>query len=286
MKVSGAAACLALLQPSGLLKTAVANAKPRTQSNMAMLVDVSKCIGCWWCFAACKNCHDMPECYKPCPENPPELDAHTWTTLFTSAASGDGWDFRKHACMHCTDANCVQACPTGAISQQGGAVVINQDWCVGCGYCIQACPFGAPHKDEEVGTARKCDFCVDRVSNGEKPACAEACPTGAIQFGKRTELITVAKAKVEALKADDHPAANLYGEHELGGLHVLYILDDRPTSYGLPESPQVNSATAVSKWIGGMVTAAVLAVMPLWLIFKQKNNAEVEKQTREEGDAK
>jgi len=82
-------------------------------------------------------------------------------------------------------------CPTGAISRQGAAVEIDQEWYIGCSYCVQACPFDVPHKDEHTGTARKCTFCIDRIRVGRKPACADACPTGAIQFGKRAELVAI-----------------------------------------------------------------------------------------------
>jgi formate dehydrogenase iron-sulfur subunit len=270
LKVSGAAAGLALLQPSKLITPAKAKAKADSLSNMAMLIDVSKCIGCWWCYAACKNYNDLPETIRPDMEEPPELTGHTWTTLFTLHKGGNEWSSRKHACMHCVDASCEQVCPTGAISHQGAAVVIDQEWCIGCGYCVQACPFGVPHKDEHVGTARKCTFCIDRTSNGEKPACAEACPTGAIQFGERADLIEEAKKRVKALSANGYPSANLYGENESGGLHVLYVLTDQPAVYGLPDTVQVATSQAAFKWLSGIVAAAIITAVPFWFLFRHR----------------
>jgi len=240
-----------------------------------MLIDVSKCIGCWWCYAACKNKNSLPETIQPEPEDPPELSGECWTTLF-ALEKGDGWSLRKQACMHCTDASCEQVCPTGAISHQGAAVIIDEEWCVGCGYCVQACPFGVPHKDEHLGIARKCTFCIDCIDNGQQPACADACPTGAIQFGKRADLLATAKTQVAALKAEGQPNANLFGEHELGGLHILYVLDDRPSVYGLPEELQLATSNAAFKWLGGIITGGLVAVLPFWLLFRRKKQIETE----------
>jgi formate dehydrogenase iron-sulfur subunit len=270
LKVFGAAAGFALLQPSKLITSVKAKAGTDSQSNIAMLIDVSKCIGCWWCYAACKNYNNLPETMRPDIADPPQLTGDTWTTLYTWKNDNGEWNPRKHACMHCTDASCEQVCPTGAISHQGIAVVIDQEWCIGCGYCVQACPFGIPHKDEETGTARKCTFCIDKTSNGEKPTCAQACPTGAIQLGERTDLIATAKTQVKTLKANGYPDANLYGEYESGGLHVLYILTDRPPVYGLPEVPRVATSQVAFKWIAGVIAAGVIVAVPFWLLFKRK----------------
>lgn len=278
LKVSGAAAGFALLQPSKLITLVKSKARTDGPSNIAMLIDVSKCIGCWWCYAACKNYNNLPETIRPDMAEPPELTGDTWTTLFTLKKDNGEWSSRKHACMHCADASCEQACPTGAISHQGAAVVIDQEWCIGCGYCVQACPFGVPHKDEDVGTARKCTFCIDRISNGKKPACAAACPTGAIQFGERTDLLATAKTRVKALKSDSYPNANLYGEHESGGLHVLYVLTDQPPVYGLPESPQVATSQVAFKWLSGVIAAAIIAMLPFWLLFRRKSKLAQKKQ--------
>jgi len=271
LKVSGAAAGFTILHQLKFITPAKAGTYPDSQSDIAMMIDVSKCVGCWWCYAACKNCNHLPETVRPDPEDPPELTENTWTTLFTLHKGGDEWSSRKHACMHCTDASCEQLCPTGAISHQGAAVVINQDWCIGCGYCVQACPFDVPHKDEHGGTVRKCTFCIDRVSNGEKPACADACPTGAIQFGKRSDLLTAARTRVKELISDGHPNTNLFGEYESGGLHIIYVLTDRPSVYGLPEEIHVATSQAAFKWLTGVITAAVIAIIPFWFLFKRKS---------------
>ncbi|MFC1949363.1 4Fe-4S dicluster domain-containing protein [Chloroflexota bacterium] len=273
LKASGIIAGISILQPIKLFTPAKAAASTESLSGIAMLIDISKCIGCWWCYAACKNYNNLPETVRPEMDDPPELEAETWSTLFTLQGDDGEWSSRKHSCMHCIDASCELVCPTGAISHRGAAVVIDQEWCIGCGYCVQACPFDVPHKDEHLGTARKCTFCIDRTGNGEEPACAEACPTGAIQFGERTDLITAARAQVEELKGNGYPDANLYGENESGGLHILYVLTDRPSVYGLPEEPQVATSGAVFKWLSGIIAAGIIAVVPFWYLFKRKNRA-------------
>jgi formate dehydrogenase iron-sulfur subunit len=177
--------------------------------------------------------------------------------------------------MHCTDASCEKVCPTGAISHNGEVVIIDQDWCIGCGYCVQACPYGVPHKDEEgEGTARKCRFCIDRITNGMEPACAKTCPTNTIQFGERDELIAMGKQRVQSLKSMGYPNANLYGENELGGLHTLYVLTESPSEMGLPDDPVLATNTTWAQWLSGAVAAGVVAAVPLWLLFKRKQKVQ------------
>ena len=117
----------------------------------ARLIDVSKCTACRGCQVACKQWNDLPAEHTTQTgtyENPPELSGSTWIKVEFREKPGE-WLFRAHTCMHCTDASCEKVCPTGAISHNGEVVIIDQEWCIGCGYCVQACPYGVPHKDEE-----------------------------------------------------------------------------------------------------------------------------------------
>jgi formate dehydrogenase iron-sulfur subunit len=124
-----------------------------------------------------------------------------------------------------------------------------------------------------LGTGRmggKCDFCFDRVSNGLEPACAKACPTGAIKFGERDDLIREGKERVTVLQKT-YPNANFYGENEMGGLHMMYVLDELPAVYDLPANPEMPAAATaldIEQWTGvglgllagaGMLGAALLA---------------------------
>ncbi len=253
----------------------------------ARLIDVSKCIACRACQIACKQWNELPAEHttqRGTYENPPELSGSTWIKVEFRERPGE-WLFRAHTCMHCTDASCEKVCPTGAISHQGETVVIDQKWCIGCGYCVQACPFGVPHKDEEEGTARKCRFCSDRVTNGLEPACAKTCPTGTIQFGERADLLAAARMRVQTLNADGSPNATLYGEDEMGGLHTIYVLTDRPSVFGLPEAPELATSTALAQWLSGIVIAGVIAAVPFWLLFRRRAQSETE-QSKVQGGAR
>ena len=230
-----------------------------------MLVDITKCVSCWWCYAACKDYNKLPETIKPDPENPPMLSNDVWTTLMP-VKSDTEWHSRKQACNHCTDAACVEVCPTGALSYNDlGFVQYEKEKCSGCGYCAEFCPFGIPQVESKgvtgIALMDKCTFCKDRVGNGEQTACAAACPTGAIEFGKRAELVTEGRERVASLSQANTKAV-LYGDKELGGLHVMYVLDDSPGVYGLPSDPEVPPAAmarGLFKWLGVGATLAVVA---------------------------
>jgi len=259
----------------------------------AILYDATKCIACRACQVACKQWNELEAeetTNRGSYENPPDLSASTWNKIRFIETEREGelnWLFARRACMHCTEASCAQVCPTGAISHdKGGFVIIDQGWCIGCGYCVLACPFHVPHKDESSGTARKCTSCIDRRSNGLEPACVKTCPTGALKYGDREQLIAEAASRVQALKADGHSNAYLYGEEELGGLGVLYVLDDSPEVYGLPESPKVAISTSVGQWLSGILAAGVVAALPFWFLFKRRKQIEAEQESKVEGGVK
>src|SRR5699024_169216 len=116
-------------------------------------------------------------------------------------------------CKHCTHAACLDVCPTGAIFRsEFGTVVIQDDICNGCGYCVPACPYGVIDLSETDGGAHKCTLCYDRLKVGEQPACAQACPTEAIQFGEVDELREPAERRGNTLHEQGYDVAQLYGE--------------------------------------------------------------------------
>jgi formate dehydrogenase iron-sulfur subunit len=180
--------------------------------------------------------------------------------------------------MHCADAPCVRVCPTGALFKDPlGFTAYDESKCNGCGYCTQFCPFDVPRLKEAdlwgKGKTTKCTFCQDRVRNGLIPACAKACPTGAIKFGERDELIAEGRARVETLKGRGFAEANLYGENLLGGLGMMYVLTDPPGVFDLPESPSGGLAEAWQPWIqafGGVALGAtVLGVIAGFFITRR-----------------
>jgi formate dehydrogenase iron-sulfur subunit len=258
----------------------------------AMLIDVSKCTACRACQVACKSWNDLPgeltTCLG-CYDNPPDLSHITWNRVaFKEVERAGGqvaWVFRPVRCLHCTEASCVSVCPTGAAAHHGEFVVIDPDWCIGCGYCVEACPFDVPRAGhgEEKASARKCRFCIDRVQNGQAPACAKACPTGAIEFGDRAALVAKAHDRIAVLQGRGFSDANLYGESILGGLHQMYVLTDSPAVFGLPGSPQVATRNVLGSWLGGILTAGVVAVLPFWLLFRRRQEIAAE-QVSEGGE--
>lgn len=218
---------------------------------VALLLDLAKCTACRGCQAACKQWNDLPAeqtLNLGTYQNPAALSYDTYTLIhFKEHVRDDGnlaWLFLNQRCLHCTNAACVDVCPTGALSyNKMGLVSFDESKCNGCGYCTQFCPFGVPQLSVAstiTGEAKssKCTFCQDRTTNGLPPACAQACPTGAILFGDRDELVVKGRQRVEELKSKGFAAARLYGETELGGLHQMYVLQEKASLYGLPEKPQ------------------------------------------------
>jgi formate dehydrogenase iron-sulfur subunit len=179
-------------------------------------------------------------------------------------------------CKHCTNAGCLDACPTGAlIRTEFDTVVLQPDVCNGCGYCIPACPFGVVDRAPDDGRAAKCTLCYDRLEDGLEPACAKACPTDSIQFGPYDELLDVAARRVATLHERGIDGAYLYGAHDAeedelaGGLGAFFLLTEPPERYGLPaqaDSPlQENVLPASLSAIGaGLVAAAGVAASFIW----------------------
>jgi formate dehydrogenase iron-sulfur subunit len=237
LKLTGAGLSGLLVYPSGK-----ASASTPSESDLAILYDASKCIGCRACERACREHNNLPA-----PDEPnSELSATAWNLVITrEGVDPDNHPYFNYQCMHCTDAACAMGCPAEALTiDERGFVSFSQDKCIGCGYCTQFCPFAIPHLcDIKVicGAARatKCTFCQDKLDAGcgGGPSCAEACPTGALTWGMRGALLAEAKTRVSELQAEGESGARLYGEYEAGGLHRLSIILDDPSAYGLPDDP-------------------------------------------------
>ena len=252
-------------------------AKPVSGTGMAMLYDSSKCIGCRHCEEGCRRENNLPHNREL-----GVLSKTSWTAIKTTPDSNGKNLFLKLQCMHCTEASCVAVCPTGAAAHHGESVVIDQDQCIGCGYCIEACPFGVPHKEPPKGTTQKCTFCYDPVKMKSEPSCAKACPIGAATFGVRADLLGAAKTRVQHLAKSGWPEAQLYGENELGGLNVMYILLKKPAFYGLPEQPRKATKDALAQWISGSVIAAVL-IAPIWYLHHRDTRKDKQTVKQKEG---
>jgi formate dehydrogenase iron-sulfur subunit len=224
-------------------------------------VDVTKCDGCRACMVACKNWNDLPaepQDFLGTMQSHANVSADTWNVLtFVEHENSQGnldYLFRHSSCYHCTDAACEKVCPENAISYtETGAVVIDQDTCVGCGYCVQNCPFDVvqlkTYKDKngkEYRKAHKCTMCTDRIDEGLQPACVTTCHTGAMEFGEKDAIIKKAEQRVKEIK-ERYPNANVYNPQGVGGTHTIYVLAEKPSVYGMPENPKVPTSAVLWK---------------------------------------
>jgi formate dehydrogenase iron-sulfur subunit len=255
------------------IKQRSATTTPSTQARetveIAKLIDVSACIGCKACTAACIEWNDIRGDVGNCVgiyDNPVDLSADAWTVMRFTETEQNGkleWLIRKDGCLHCAEPACLKACPApGAIIQYSNGIVdFHQENCIGCGYCVTACPFDVPRISEKDSKAYKCTLCSDRVAVNQAPACAKACPTGAIQFGTKEDMKDYADKRIADLKERGFDKAGLYDPQGVGGTHVMYVLHhaDQPKLYAnLPENPGISPM--VSLWKGATKPLATLAL--------------------------
>ena len=239
--------------------------------EVAKLIDVGRCIGCKACQAACMEWNDLRDeigTNDGSYQNPPDLSADSWTLMRFAEFEENGkleWLIRKDGCMHCAEPGCLEACPApGAIVQYANGIVdfISEN-CIGCGYCIKGCPFDIPRLSKVDGKAYKCSLCSDRAAVGLEPACAKACPTQAISFGTKPDMLELASFRVDELKGRGYKEAGIYDPPGVGGTHVMYVLQhaDRPELYqGLPKDPKISPLVYLWK---GLAKPIALATMGL-----------------------
>ena len=267
---------MADLQSQDYLRRSASNMTPPairdTGQQVAKLIDVSRCIGCKACQAACMEWNDIrPEIgyFDGSYDNPHDLEPAVWTVMrFTEWLDDQGkleWLIRKDGCMHCADPGCLAACPApGAIVQhQNGIVDFISEYCIGCGYCVKGCPFNIPRISETDHKAYKCTLCSDRVAVGLEPACVKTCPTGAIVFGSKSAMTEWAQVRIEDLKSRGYATAGLYDPQGVGGTHVMYVLQhaDKASAYaGLPQDPHISPLVRTWKGVFKPIGLAVIAL--------------------------
>lgn len=213
--------------------------------RFGVLTDLTYCIGCRRCEWACNEENDLPNQPLASFSDTSVFDEYRRPTAekytVVNSFPGKGLDGSalnvKVQCMHCEHSPCVSACIVGALKKHpDGPVSYDASACIGCRYCIIACPFQIPtYEYDKVLTpqVRKCTLCFDRtIKNNQLPACVEVCPTEAIIFGHRKDLIELAHERIT--KNPDKYIDHLYGEHEVGGTSWMYLSNQPFNEIGFP----------------------------------------------------
>ena len=210
-------------------KTSLKNTK--SEDFYGMLIDTTQCIGCRSCEIACNEANQLPQPEKSFDdesvfENERKTDVGVYTVVnrYPNSANENEPVYRRLQCMHCNQPACASACLVKAMEKtKEGPIIYHPELCLGCRYCMVACPFDIPkfEYDKPVPSITKCIFCYERIKEGKKPACAEACPTEATLFGKRSELVEIAKTRI--YQNPDNYVHHIYGENEVGGTGWIYL---------------------------------------------------------------
>ena len=224
--------------------------------SYGVLHDMTLCIGCRSCEAACNEVNDLPAPDKPFTDlsvldTTRRTDDKSYTVVnkYKDAPAPKNGVFRKMQCNHCKEPACASACFVGAFTKTPeGAVVYDASVCVGCRYCLIACPFEIPAYEYNKALeprVMKCTMCYPRVKEGLLPGCVQACPMEALSFGKREDLIAIAKERMR--KYPDRYINHIYGENEVGGTNWLYISGEpfeemgMRTDLGITPAPELTS---------------------------------------------
>lgn len=263
-----------------------------SEDRSGVLVDTTVCIGCRKCEYACKVAHDIPtdgpDSYEDLSvfkekRRPDDVNL----TVVNSYPTGEDNDVPvtvKVQCMHCDHPACSSACIVGAFTKnESGVVIWDESKCIGCRYCLVACPFQIPaYEYLKALEARvvKCDWCVDRQKENKLPACVEICPVEALIFGKRSNLIEIAREKIKSdpQRYIDH----IYGEKEVGGTSWMYLAGKDFSAFDFPKldtspAPGVSEAIQHGVFAYFVPPLALYAVLGgvMW-ITKDKSNTEEE----------
>lgn len=256
---------------------------PYYDNGYGVLHDMTRCIGCRKCEEGCNRVNnlkkpDLPFSDKSVFEKHRRTDQHCWTVVNRYDLGDGSYAFRKHQCFHCNDPACASACFTKCYSKQkNGAVIYDGTQCVGCRYCMVACPFYVPafEYDEPFDPLiKKCTFCFGRLQEGKLPGCVESCTMDALTFGRRKDLIEIARKRIQA--NPDKYLDYLYGEHDAGGTAWMVLM---PKPKNMPQVSTGNPAEAhaAAKLCGldtslgnqpmGELTYGALGTVPMIIAF-------------------
>ena len=304
---------LGLAATSGVATTALAagetrppkEGSPPPQDYAGVLVDTTLCIGCRKCEEACNRRNHLPRTAESFSDRDvlrsfrrPTETAFTVVNQFPGSPSPDQaglpQTYVKAQCMHCLYPSCVSACIVGALTKSAdGAVVYNPTICIGCRYCQVACPFEIPafeYNEPLTPRVRKCEFCADRTKGtGANPACAASCPTEALVFGRRADLVAMAKDRLK--RRPDRYADHVYGETEVGGTAWLY-LTGRPVQeiglLNLPDIPPSRRTEAIQHGIFkyGAIPVALYGLLAGLMWYNHRKHPEDRLHAGEDGQTR
>ncbi|MCB9078468.1 MAG: hydrogenase 2 operon protein HybA [Anaerolineaceae bacterium] len=288
LKLAGAGVG-SLVLAAGHTEPAAAESTPEeARRHPSMLYDTTLCVGCRACQNACRNWNETTAELNSegMYDMPTDLSGSTWTIikLYEEETAEDAdapgiFSFIKRNCMHCLDPACVSACTVGAMQKSPeGPVIYDVNRCFGCRYCMVACPYKVPRYQWGTTTplVQKCTFCFgyvqpegvvddkNRLAQGLGPSCVEACPTGALSWGPREEMLEKAHTRIKSAPGKYYED-RVYGEHEAGGTLQLVLSHVPFTKLGLPtlDPRPLPSLTDPLNWsvpgiilgVGGLMSA-------------------------------
>ncbi len=204
----------------------------------AFFIDTTLCTGCRGCQIACKQWNQLPATKtenRGSYQNPKDLSFYTYKLVRFSEDRENGgkpvWRFFPDQCRHCIDPPCkysIEDPDAIIVDQTTGAVLYTDKLKKGNSEDVRGiCPYDIPRAEPKTGYIAKCTMCVDRVHSGLLPACVKTCPTGAMNFGERNEMVSVAEKRLTEVR-EKYPDATLTGIEDT---RVFYLLADEPSKY-------------------------------------------------------
>jgi Fe-S-cluster-containing dehydrogenase component len=239
---------------AGAVPAAAYERKQASPGALSLLYDTTLCVGCQACVFACNRSNELEGDLGTGGLHlaPTDLSGQT-KNVIKVYQEGDRRSYVKSQCMQCLDPACAAACMLGALEKDPVTGVVGWDGslCVGCRYCQMACPFNVAkfQFDKAAPKIVKCEYCrhrvqgaqletgpdgISRYPKGHGPACAETCPRGAVIYGKRDELLGLAKQRI-ADAPGKYYQDRVYGERDAGGTQSLYLSHVPFAKLGLPE---------------------------------------------------